>query len=64
MTGPQALDIVRSLGVTQAKFARLTGVTPQALTKWGKGHPPSATMAALLKLLQARPELVHVLGDQ
>lgn len=64
MTGHEAIAIVRSLGISQAKFARLTGITPQALTKWANGSPPSDTMAALLRLLRERPELVSVMEAQ
>ena len=61
MTGQEAIAIVRGLGISQAAFATLVGVTPQAITKWANGHPPSATMAALLRLLRERPESLEVL---
>lgn len=61
MNGQQAIEIIRGLGVSQAKFARLTGVTPHAITKWANGGPPSPPMVTILRLLNERPELIRVL---
>ena len=64
MTGPQAVEIIQSLGVSQARFARMAGMHPNAITKWANGTPPSGPAVALLRLLAERPELVQVLERQ
>ena len=63
MTGPEAVSIISKLGISQAKFGRLVGLSANAITKWAKGQRPSGPAAALLRLLQSRPELVAVLED-
>ena len=64
MTGPQAVEIIQSLGVSQARFARMAGMHPNAITKLANGTPPSGAAVALLRLLSERPELVQVLERQ
>jgi transcriptional regulator with XRE-family HTH domain len=61
MTGSQAIAIIHRLGISQAKFGRLAGISAVAVSKWARGGPPSPPVATLLRLLEARPELVPVL---
>ena len=61
MNGPQAIDAIRALGLSQAKFARLSRLHPNAITKWANGSQPHGPAVSLLLLLQERPELVAVL---
>lgn len=63
MTGHDAIAIIQRLGISQAKFGRLAGLSANAITKWAKGQPPSGPARTLLRLLDARPELVAVLED-
>lgn len=63
MDGSQAIAIIDRIGISKAAFARLIGVTPMAVNKWRNGHPPSGPVAAILRLLDARPELVAVMQD-
>ncbi len=64
MTGPEAIAILKQLGISQARFARMTGQHVNTITKWAKGEsPPSGPAVALLKLLELRPELVAVLEE-
>lgn len=64
MTGKEAVDIIRGLGISQARFARLANLHVNSVTKWANGHPPSGPAAALLRLLQLRPEMVAVLESE
>lgn len=60
MSGPEAISIIHDLGLSQARFARLAQLHPNAVTKWVNGTPPSGPVRVLLKLLRERPELVQV----
>ncbi len=61
MTGSEAVEIIQELGISQAKFGRLSGLSANAITKWANGQPPSGPARTLLLLLQERPELLAVL---
>jgi DNA-binding transcriptional regulator YiaG len=61
MSGPEAVAIIKELGLSQARFARITGLHKNAVTKWANGAQPHGPAVALLKLLKRRPELVQVL---
>jgi transcriptional regulator with XRE-family HTH domain len=63
MTGPEAIEIIQKLGISQRQFGRLVGLSANAITKWAKGQPPSPPTAALLRLLEHRPELLGVLRE-
>ncbi len=63
MTGPEAVAIINKLGISQAKFGRLARLSANAITKWANGQAPSGPAAALLRLLEARPEMVSVLAE-
>lgn len=67
MSGPEALQIIQRLKLSQRRFALLVGLHPNAVTKWAKGTKPQGPAQALLMLLDERPELVSVLeqiGDR
>jgi DNA-binding transcriptional regulator YiaG len=64
MTGPQAVETVHQLGLSQARFARLAGLHPNALTKWANGAQPHGPAITLLKLLVKRPELLRVIETE
>lgn len=61
MNGKEAMRIVRSSGETQAEFARLIGISPVALQKWASGGKPNGGTATLLRLIEARPEIIELL---
>jgi DNA-binding transcriptional regulator YiaG len=61
MTGPQAIAILKRLGISQRQFALLVDLHPNAVTKWAKGTEPGGPTRALLALLDERPELIQVL---
>lgn len=61
MIGPDAIKIIKSLEISQARFARIAGLHPNAVTKWAHGTPPSGPAVALLRLLKERPELIKVM---
>ena len=61
MTGPQAVEAVHDLGLSQARFARMVGLHPNAITKWANGAQPHGPALALLRLLKRQPELIHYL---
>lgn len=63
MTGPEAIEIIRAVGLTQRQFALLTGMHVKAISKWAAGTPPSSVAATLLRLLERRPEDVEVLRE-
>lgn len=63
MTGQEAIEIVDRLGLSQRQFALLTGMHPQAMTKWTHGSRPSAMAVTMLRLLERRPELIEVLRE-
>lgn len=60
MSGKEAISIIQSLGISQARFARIARLHPNAITKWANGTPPSGPVSVLLLLLRERPELVQV----
>lgn len=61
MSGPEAIQIIQRLGISQRRFALLVGLHPNAVTKWANGTEPQGPAKALLRLLNERPELLHVL---
>lgn len=61
MTGPQAISIIKSLGLSSREFAHMVGLHQNAVYKWAKGTEPQGPARALLWLLDERPELVQVL---
>lgn len=63
MNGSDAISIIRRLGLSQAKAGHLVGVSATSVTKWANGGPVSKPVARLLRLLDARPELVAVLDE-
>ncbi len=53
-------------GMSQAAFARLSGVTPRQVNKWARGHAAVPRWAALLAIVleDTSPEaLLLMLGD-
>jgi len=62
MTGPQAIEIVRATGKSQAEVARLMGISPVAMQKWINGGNPAGATASLLLLIRERPEVLEVLA--
>lgn len=64
MTGPEAAAIIRRLGLSQARFARLTGQHVMTVSKWSRDlSPPGGASVTLLRLLEQRPELIGVLEE-
>lgn len=61
MTGPDAIQIIDRLGLTQRQFALLAGMHPNSITAWANGGRVSGAAQALLRLLDYRPEDVEVL---
>ncbi|HAY08579.1 MAG TPA: hypothetical protein DCY18_01360 [Thauera sp.] len=61
MTGPEAIAIIKRIGLTQRQFALLVGLHPNSVTAWANGTPPMGPAQALLRLLDHRPEDVEVL---
>jgi len=61
MDGKSAIAAINELGLSQARFARLVGLHPNAVTKWANGSQPHGPAVSLLQLLIERPELVAVL---
>ena len=61
MTGPEAVATIERLGLSQARFARMVDLHPNAITKWANGAQPHGPAVTLLRLLDDRPELVQVL---
>lgn len=61
MTGPQAISIIKRIGLTQRQFALLVGLHPNTVTGWANGTEPMGPAQALLRLLDHRPEDVAVL---
>ena len=50
-------------GLSQNKFAAALGIPANTLKSWEQGQRrPSGAAAALLKLLDKHPELIHELG--
>lgn len=64
MTGPEAIAIIKALGLSQRQFALLTGAHVNTLSHWAQGrHAPDQVAATLLRLLERRPEDVEVLRE-
>jgi DNA-binding transcriptional regulator YiaG len=61
MTGPEAVAVVNKLGLSQARFARLARLHPNAITKWKHGSQPHGTAVTLLLMLRKWPELLGFL---
>lgn len=61
MTGIEAVRIIKSLGITQCEAAELLGLHKNTVTAWARGGDVNRSAQRLLRLLVARPELVHVL---
>lgn len=61
MTGPEAVEIIRELGISQAQFARLAQLNKNSVTKWVNGSQPHGPAVVLLMLLRERPELLKLL---
>lgn len=61
MDGKSAIAAINELDLSQARFARLAGLHPNAITKWANGAQPHGPAIALLQLLLERPELIPVL---
>ena len=61
MTGPEAIEAIQELGLSQARFARLAGLHKNAVTKWANGAQPHGPAIVLLKLLLRRPEIVQLI---
>lgn len=64
MTGPQAIAIIKKLGLSQREFAHLVGLHQNAVYKWAKGTEPMGPARALLWLLDERPELIQALRSR
>jgi HTH-type transcriptional regulator/antitoxin MqsA len=62
LTPDEIRDLRRSLGLSQAAFEHLLGTGPKTVVRWERGTVfQSATADRLMRLLRARPELVHIL---
>lgn len=61
MTGPEAIQIIHKIGISQRQFAIMVEMHPNAISRWAAGGKLSGPATALLRLLDARPELVSVL---
>jgi DNA-binding transcriptional regulator YiaG len=59
MTGPEAVQIIDSLGVSQRQFALMIGAHPNTPTNWKNGGAVPGPTATLLELLRDRPELIE-----
>ena len=63
MTPEEIRDIRVSLGLTQVEAGELLGGGPRAFTKYEAGTvKPSASVVRLLRLLEADPSMISVLG--
>ncbi len=63
MTPPQFREAIEALGLTQEKAAMLVGASPRTARKWvlGEARVPGS-VAVLLRLLLARPELLPLVA--
>ena len=64
MTGFEATAIIRDLGLSQRKFAHLTGWSEDTVSGWARGQTPSRSAVMVVRLLSLRPELIHVIHDE
>lgn len=56
---PEAAEIRKRLGLTQAGFAALLGVNLRTLQDWEQGrHQPTGPAKTLLKIADKNPELL------
>ena len=54
----------KSLGMRQAEFEKLLGVSPPTVSRWETSAVlQTRTADILMRLIRARPELVHVLRN-
>lgn len=59
MSAGEYLSAIAALGFSQQGFAKLVGASPRTGQKWGLGETRvPGSVAVLLRLLLARPELV------
>ena len=61
MSGPEAIAIIKRLGISQRQFAFLCGLHPMAVSKWATGGQLSGPSETLMRLLDERPELLEVM---
>lgn len=57
MTPTEFFNALRGLGLTQGKFARQVGVTPQAVTRWKGRHAVPNWAAYIVSLLEERDQI-------
>ncbi len=51
-------------GFTQAKFAKLLGISVRTLQEWEQGRrTPSGAAQTLLKIALIQPEVLHLVSD-
>ena len=56
---PDAVAVRKKLGLTQAQFAALIGISLRTLQNWEQGHrQPEGTARALLRVAELHPEAV------
>jgi putative transcriptional regulator len=56
---PDARAVREKLGLSQANFAALIGISPRTLQNWEQGHRrPEGTARALLRIAEKYPEVV------
>ena len=64
MSADEFRAAIAALGISQQGFAKLVGASPRTGQKWGLGEARvPGSVAVLLRLLLARPELMAVLAD-
>jgi transcriptional regulator with XRE-family HTH domain len=64
MTDVEYRAALETIGISQQGFARLVGASPRTGQKWALGEARvPGSVALLLKLLLARPELMTVLSE-
>lgn len=60
MEVPEALEARVRSGLSQAKFARVLGVSPRTLQEWEQGRrKPSGAARSLLTIAKKRPEVLR-----
>lgn len=66
MTGHDAISIIERLGLSKAEASRVFGVSTTAVQKWatGDGGELHGSAETLLRLIEARPELVGVIRQE
>jgi putative transcriptional regulator len=59
LQSPDARAVREKLGLSQASFAALIGISPRTLQNWEQGHRrPEGTARALLRIAERHPEAV------